>query len=121
MTEDNLYNRCGEHEGITTMIDGILGKIVEDRLFDTFTRGYSKDSMKRRRRLLIEFVSQAFGGPIEYTGRDMKTAHDGTGITEGHWSALVSHLDAVLDEMNLSQDVKDDVFKVLSSVKSDIV
>lgn len=105
---------------IITGKDGQIGGIA-NRIMNSATIFYSKDSMKRRRRLLIEFVSQAFGGPAEYTGRDMKTVHDGTDITEGHWSALVSHLDVVLDKMNLSQDIKDGVFKVLSNVKSDIV
>lgn len=120
MTENSLYSRCGGYEGIVTMINGILGKIAEDRLFDIFTRGYSKDSMKRRRQLLIEFVCQTFGGPVTYIGRDMKTAHDGTGITEGHWDALVNHLNTVLDKMNIPQNTKDDVFDTLSSFKSDI-
>ena len=122
MTKENsLYSRCGGYEGIVTMTDGILGKIAEDRLFDIFTRGYSKDSMKRRRQLLIEFICQAFGGPVTYIGRDMKTAHYGAGIKEEHWNALVSHLNTVLDDMDLSRDIKNDVFGIVSSVKNDIV
>lgn len=121
MTEDSIYKKCGGYEGITTVVDQVLERMAKDSLFDIFTKGYSKDSMKRRRQLLIEFICQAFGGPVTYIGRDMKTSHDGLGITDVHWDAIVNHMDATLDDNNIPQDLKNEIFDVISSVKDDII
>jgi hemoglobin len=38
--------------------------------------------------LLIDFLCASAGGPLYYTGRDMKTSHKGMKISEGDWSAF---------------------------------
>jgi len=42
---------------------------------------------------------EASGGPCKYTGKDMKSAHTGTGITSADFNALVEDLLAALDKV----------------------
>lgn len=42
----------------------------------------------------VRFISAVTGGPVEYTGVDMRGAHGGTGITDGEFDVVADHLDA---------------------------
>ena len=57
--------------------------------------------MSTRRRLLIDFLCSSAGGPLYYTGRDMKTSHKGMRISETDRSAFVGHLHATLEAKSL--------------------
>ena len=43
------------------------------------------------------FIAAAISGPEIYSGRDMAAAHEGLGITNQDFDAVVGHLVATLD------------------------
>src|SRR5207244_954548 len=47
---------------------------------------------------LVEFVSAASGGPLKYTGKSMKEAHKGMGITAAEFDALAADLKKALEQ-----------------------
>ena len=61
------------------------------------------------------------GGPCIYTGRDMKTAHAGLGISEADWNTSVKYLVATLDKFNVPTKEKDEILGAVSTLKKDIV
>ena len=71
--------------------------------------------------LLVEQICAASGGPCTYTGRDMKTAHAGMGITSPQFDALVEDLVATLDKFKVPVREKNELLSVLGPMKSDIV
>lgn len=80
-----------------------------------------KWSILRKKLLLIDFLANAAGGPVYYTGRDMKTAHKGMRIDEEDWQHLMAHLSATLESFNLSEPEKGKVLAFIESTKADIV
>jgi hemoglobin len=54
----------------------------------------SEDGLKRELQLLVNFLCNVTGGPMLYTGRDMKTSHKGMRIDEQDWKAFVGHASA---------------------------
>jgi hemoglobin len=70
---------------------------------------------------VVDFLCNATGGPCVYTGRDMKAAHTGLGITEDDWSASVRDLVAPLDKFKVPEREKGEVLGAISSLKGDIV
>jgi hemoglobin len=83
--------------------------------------GHSTDSIKRIRQLIVDQLCAATGGPCAYTGRDMKTAHAGLGITAADWDAQAKLLVATLDKFNVPAKEKDEVLALVSTLKKDIV
>ena len=61
------------------------------------------------------------GGPCVYTGRDMKTAHAGLGISESDWNTSVKHPVATLDKFSVPAKEKDEILGAVSTLKKDIV
>src|ERR1700704_6261998 len=92
-----------------------------DPQFTKFFVGHSADSIKRIRQLIVDQLCAATGGPCVYTGRDMKTAHGGLGITGKDWDASVTLLVATLDKFSVPAKEKDEVLGAIGGLKKDIV
>ena len=70
---------------------------------------------------LVDQICQASGGPCTYTGKDMKTAHQGMGIKDADFNALVEDLVAALDKFKVPEKEKGELLSILGPLKKDIV
>lgn len=116
-----LYHRLGGYDAIAAVTDDFLARLSGDPQFKHFFGGISTDSQKKLRQHIVDFLCSATGGPCVYTGRDMKTAHAGLGITEADWNASVVHLTATLDKFKVPEKEKGEVLAAVTSLKADIV
>jgi hemoglobin len=116
-----LYKRLGGYDALAAVTDDFLGRLATDQQFSKFFVGHSADSIKRIRQLIVDQLCAATGGPCVYTGRDMKTAHAGLGITDKDWDASVKLLMATLDKLNVPAKEKDEVLGAIGGLKKDIV
>src|SRR3989454_11978276 len=73
-----LYERLGSKEAITAVVDDFVGRVAAD---SRINGKFATADIPRLKRLLVEQICTAAGGHCTYTGRDMKTAHAGMGIT----------------------------------------
>jgi hemoglobin len=117
----SLYKRIGGYDAIAAVTDDFLGRLVTEPLISPFFKGHSQNTIGKLRMLVIEQVCAAAGGPCTYTGRDMKTAHKGLGITEEQWNASVRHFTATLDKFKVPAKEKEELLGVIASLKNDIV
>jgi len=121
MAEPSLYERLGGYDAVSAVAENLLPRLQADSRLARFWSHRGDDGIAREKQLLIDFLSSNAGGPVYYTGRDMKTSHQGMGIDEGDWSAFVGHLDDTLDAFELPQAERDAVVAFIQSTKSDIV
>jgi hemoglobin len=70
---------------------------------------------------LIDQVCEATGGPCTYSGRDMRTTHDGMAVTGGEFEALVADLVATLEHFSVPDAEKAELLGVLAPMRADIV
>ena len=99
----------------------MLPRLVGDPQLGVYWRGHSKDSMKRDRQLIVDFLCVATGGPVVYRGRDMKTSHEGLRISESDWKIFVEHTVATLDKFSVPEREKAEFMAAAASLKGDIV
>src|SRR5437773_724932 len=92
----SFYERLGGYDGVAAIVDDLLPRLLDDPQLAMYWKGKCKDSLKKDRQLIVDFLASAFGGPVAYLGRDMKTSHDGLGITEAEWRLFVDHVRATL-------------------------
>jgi hemoglobin len=81
----------------------------------------SQDSLLREKQTLINFLCSSAGGPLYYSGRDMKVSHRGLRIDEGDWQAFLGHLDATLDNFEVPAAERTEVLGFINSTKPDIL
>jgi len=121
MSEKTLYQRLGGYDAISAVANDLLPRLQADPRLARFWQYRAADSVQREKQLLIDFLSSSAGGPLYYTGRDMKTSHRGMGINEGDWSVFIGHLNATLDAFKVPQAERDAVVAFIQSTKPDIV
>ena len=121
MSAKTLYQRLGGYDALAAVTDDFLGRLAADKSLGPFFVGQSKDSLGKIRQHIVDFLCQATGGPCQYHGRDMKTAHKGMKITEAEWNATVENLVKALDKNNVGAQAKSELLGALAPLKADIV
>lgn len=119
--EKSLYLRLGGYDTIAAFVDDLLPRLLADPRLGVYWKGKSKDSLKKDRQLVVDFLCSAFGGPVFYLGRDMKTSHEGMRITDDEWDLFVTHTVATLDNLGIAEREKTDLLAAAGSLKGDIV
>lgn len=118
---DSLYKRLGGYDAIAAVTDDFIIRLVTDTKLSKFFGGVSDNSKARIRQLVVDQLCAATGGPCIYIGRDMKTSHQGLGITNDDWNAAVADLTATFDKFNVGQKERSELVAILSTIKPDIV
>jgi hemoglobin len=121
MSEKTLYERLGGYDAICAVADHLLPRLQSDSRLSRFWQHRAEDGVKREKQLLIDFLCSSAGGPMYYTGRDMKTSHKGMKISESDWSAFLGHVNATLEAFQVPQAERSEVVAFVQSTKPDIV
>ena len=119
--EKNLYQRLGGYDAIAAVTDGFVQRLATNEQLSKFFVGLSDNSKMKVRQLVVDQLCAATGGPCVYLGRDMKTAHQGMGITESDWDITVKLLVETLDSFKVPSKEQNELLTAVSSFKNDIV
>jgi hemoglobin len=119
--EKSLYHRFGGYDAIAAFADDVLSRLLNDPQLRVYWKGKCKDSLRKERQILVDFLCAATGGPANYTGRDMKTSHDGLGITESEWDTFARHAVATLDNLGIPEREKNEFLALAGTLKGDVV
>jgi len=114
----SLYERLGGIDAITAVVENFRDRVAGD---NRINQKFAKTDLGRLRKMLIDQVCEAAGGPCRYTGRSMKDAHTGMKVTSGEFDALVQDLVATLNQFKVGKKEQDEVLGVLGPLKADIV
>jgi hemoglobin len=80
MSTKSLYERLGGYDAIVAVSGDLLPRLMSDSRLKRFWNHRGQDGIDREKQHLINFLCSSSGGPMYYTGRDMKTCHKGMGI-----------------------------------------
>ena len=119
--DKSLYHRLGGYDAIAAVTDEFIGRLATDDMEKRFFIGFSTDSKLRIRQHIVDFLCKGAGGPCVYTGRDMKTAHAGSGIAKADWERTVKILVEVLNKFKVPDKEQHELFALLGPLEKDIV
>lgn len=117
----SLYERLGGYDAIAAVADNLLPRLTGDELLKRFWDHRGDDGVAREKQLLVDFLCNASGGPLMYTGRDMVTTHKGMRINEADWTNFLGHLNATFDALDLPDAERNDVLGFIGTLKEEIV
>lgn len=102
----SLYDRLGGKKGIHTVMNAFVKEHVAKD--DRINKFFAKTDLENLINKLTEQVCNAVDAKkCKYTGKDMKTAHQGMGITNEQFDALRDDLVATLKEKKVAAaDIK---------------
>jgi hemoglobin len=121
--EKTLYADLGKTKGIQKVVDLFVGNVGGDKRINSQFAATVADKARlaKFKKNLVDQICEASGGPCKYTGKDMKTAHAGMGITTADFNALVEDLVAALNTAKVKKDAQDKLLGALGAMKGDIV
>src|SRR5579863_7251604 len=120
---DTLYKSLGGKKAITAVVDDFVGRAAADNRINSFFQATAGDPKRlaKFKKNLVDQICEAAGGPCKYTGKDMKTAHQGMGITTADFNALVEDLVKTLNKFKVGKTEQDQLLGVLGPMKAMIV
>jgi hemoglobin len=121
MNQKTLYERLGGYDGIAAFSSDLLQRLRGDAQLGRFWQNRGDDGIAREEQLLIDYLCFNAGGPVYYTGRDMKTSHVGMKISESDWSVFLGHAGDTMKALEVPQQECDDVVAFVLSLKDDMV
>jgi len=117
----NLFERIGGEAAVDAAVDIFYRKVLSDDRINDFFDDVDMDSQVAKQKA---FLTMAFGGPNNYTGKDMREGHRhlvSRGLNEDHFNAVVENLANTLTELGVSSEDIGEVAGIADSVRDDIL
>ena len=115
----SLYERLGGAETIASISSDIVERhLVNPKIKQFFADIESKDQLKTH---VAEFFAMGSGGPSNYTGRDMPSAHKDMNINERDLIAATDDILAVLDAHDIDPVSRNENLGILYSLKDEVM
>ena len=116
-----LFEKIGGEGAVDAAVDIFYRKVLAD---DSISHFFETTDMAAQHAKQKSFLTMAFGGPNNYSGTDMRTAHAplvAKGLNESHFNAVAGHLQATLEELNVPADLIGEVMAIAGSTKDDVL
>lgn len=119
MSTQTLFEKYGGYETVSKLVSAFYEKVLAD---DELAPYFDNVDMERLMAHQTNFIGMVLGGPAnQYTGRDLKSAHQSLKITSHHFGLVAGHLQSTLIECGVeSQDVAT-ILGIVGSTRADIV
>lgn len=100
--ENSLYQKLGGKAALDAAVELFYKKVLAD---DRVKHYFDDINMNKQRRKQKEFLAAALGGPIPWTGKDLRAAHKDLGLSEADFAAIAGNLKATLEELKIDKDL----------------
>ncbi|MDH3580920.1 MAG: group 1 truncated hemoglobin [Hyphomicrobiales bacterium] len=121
MSDKSLYERLGGYDAIAAVVAALMVRIKDDAKLRRFYDHRGADGIAREEQFLVDFLCASSGGPMVYTGRDMKTSHRGMRLDEEDWKCAMDHLTATLEAFDVPDHERGEVLAFHERLKPEIV
>lgn len=116
--DQQLVEAFGGREGIRRIATRTIELSEADpRIADIFVA----HDMVRLKRTLDEQFCYLLGAGCDYTGREMRSAHDGMGVTKADMNALVENLQAAMREAGVPFKAQNRLLAKLAPMSRDVI
>jgi hemoglobin len=118
---NDLYQKIGGEAAVNAAVDVFYRRVLsDDRISDFF----DDVDMERQAAKQKAFLTMAFGGPVHYTGADMRKGHAhlvARGLNDSHFDAVVENLVGALQELSVPAELIAEVGAVCETTRNDIL
>lgn len=118
MSGSSLYERLGGEAAVDAAVDKFYRKVLSD---DRISRFFETTDMDLQRAKQKAFLTYAFGGPNQYSGKDLRKAHAPMHLTEADFDAVMGHLGDTLAELGVPAPLIAEAAAIALSVKNEVL
>ena len=117
----SLFEKIGGEAAVEAAVDLFYRKVLTDDLISDFFETTDMDGQRAKQK---SFLTMAFGGPNNYTGKDMRIAHAPLvekGLNDAHFDAVAGHLQSTLEELGVASGLIDEVMAIAGGTREDVL
>ena len=117
----SLYEQLGGAPAVDAAIDIFYRKVLSDDRISHFFEGVDMDKQAAKQKA---FLTMAFGGPHNYTGKDMRAGHAhllAKGLNDSHVDAVIELVGQTLKELNVPDELITQVAAIAESTRNDVL
>jgi hemoglobin len=117
----SLYEQLGGAPAVDAAVDIFYRKVLSDDRISHFFDGVDMDHQIAKQKA---FLTMVFGGPVAYSGKDMRTGHAHLverGLNDSHVDAVIELLGQTLAELNVPAETIAQVAAIAESVRADVL
>ncbi|MDH5325868.1 MAG: group 1 truncated hemoglobin [Gammaproteobacteria bacterium] len=118
---DTLFEKLGGEAAVNAAVDIFYRKVLADDRINSFFDDVDMDAQAAKQKA---FLTMAFGGPHNYTGKDMREGHAHLverGLNDTHFDAVVENLGSTLKELNVPDELIAQVAAIAETTRSDVL
>ncbi len=116
-----LYEQIGGRDAVNAAVDVFYGHVLADDRISRFFDGVDMNKQKNKQRA---FLTMAFGGPNNYSGKDMREGHAHLveqGLDDSHVDAVAENLAKTSAELGVAEELINQVLEIANSVRDDVL
>ena len=116
-----LFEQLGGEGAVNAAVDIFYRKVLADQRINRFFDGVDMDKQAAKQKA---FLTMAFGGPANYSGKDMRDGHAKLvkmGLDDSHFDAVVENLAATLTELGVSAELIGQVAAIAETTRADVL
>ena len=117
----SLYERIGGEAAVDAAVENFYRKVLSDDRVNGFFDDVDMDRQIAKQK---GFLTMVFGGPNNYTGKDMREGHKhlvANGLNDTHVDAIIELLGATLKELGVADSDIQEVANIANSVRDDVL
>lgn len=113
-----LYDKYGGFTTVSKLVQAFYVKVAESEELAPYFADVDTQQLIVHQ---TKFFSDILGGPVKYTGTELKVVHALMGITEEAFTEVADLLEETLEDMDVEEDDIETIMGIMSSIKPDIV
>ncbi len=116
-----LFEKIGGEAAVNAAVDIFYRKVLAD---DRINQFFEDVDMEKQAAKQKSFLTLAFGGPNNYSGKDMRDGHAhlvAKGLNDSHFDAVMENLGATLQELNVPAELIAEAAAIAESTRSDVL
>lgn len=117
----SIYEQIGGEKAVDAAVDIFYRKVLADERISRFFDDVDMDEQIAKQK---SFLTYAFGGPITYTGQNMRDGHKHLverGLNDSHVDAVIELLAGTLAELNVPKELIVQVGAIAESVRGQVL
>lgn len=117
----SLYDRIGGQAAVDTAVEIFYRKVLADDRINEFFDGVDMEQQVNKQK---GFLTMAFGGPNNYTDKDMRKGHKHLvtrGLNDSHVDVVIELLGDTLQELGVATEDIQSVAGIANSARGDVL
>jgi hemoglobin len=113
-----IYRAIGGRDAVEAVVDDFYDRVLADDQLAPYFEDMDMDALRTHQ---VQFISAVAGGPVEYTGADMREAHAHMDIEGADFDLVGRYLQAALADNGVPEEHVEAIMADVVALKAPVL